>query len=89
MAITPRFADERPDKFVYLKRVTAAAGDNFSTNPAYAQVATEGIEMVSGGTLVYKNRHGTTVTVILTAGYRAIEAISIETGTTVDVICYW
>lgn len=89
MAVTPKFVDERPDKFVYLKRVTAGVGDDFSANPAYAKIATEGVELVTGGTLVYTNRHGTPVTVVLTAGFRSLEAIAIGAGTTADVICYW
>jgi hypothetical protein len=49
-----------------------------------------GIELLTAGTLSFKDPWGNVTTFTnMTAGYKPIEASTIETGTTVDVIVYF
>ena len=49
-----------------------------------------GIELLAAGTLSFKDPWGNVVTYTsMTAGYKPIEAATIETGTNVDVIVYF
>lgn len=62
---------------------------NQAGNESGEQVCSVQIKLHANGTLVYKNRFGTTITLSdMGPGPEPIEAQSIETGTDVDVTVY-
>ena len=72
------------------KQVQVAAGVGLAAFTGIQGKCSVQIRLHASGTLVYKNRFNETVTLTeMPAGVEAIEAISIEPGTTMKVTVYF
>ena len=87
-------ANKRPntgnDSAPYIQKIASGTGAAFSVPALVNQECCFGIEMLAAGTLQWTNRYGVQYTLTgLPAGFRPIEAQSIDAGTTVDCLAYF
>lgn len=83
-------ANTGTDSAAYIQKITAASGSAFAVPALVNQECCFGVQLLATGTLQWTNRYGVQYSLTsLPAGFYPIEAQSIDSGTTVDVLAYF